>query len=313
MNQRLLSQTHSRMSTGISAIYECDIEGKPSNPLPLTPYQYPLYNGVLFDSIGTVEISNENYVIIFVTKFDEDYPEEITRFNIKLDDEEKEIFKSDKNSILSEIDIPKDSSTYKITLKSQMENQKAMKAELNQKISSNQLKYKRFFLIRKTDFDTKSIKSVGCNCGDLVGGALTIPIKLRFESNRIYDFSKDITIGAVGGWRFNCIHCDKLHIIPYLGLGLTSISLDSTNTFGAVSTTSDRSGITAVTGIMFETNKGLQIGFSGGWDFIAKKENIDWVNNGNFWFGFGVGYSLFSESSPPGNGTNKKQIDGKRE
>jgi len=304
----LLNQMHGqsnrRISTGISAIYECDILGttKSGDAAP-EKFEWDLEQGIYFDSIGTRSIDGKNYIIISIFDYKNRFKIERSRFNLKFQDDDDKVF------LGKELYEGSGKGTF------QMEESDLVikRQELKLKLRNNLVKYK-FFLIAEEDFMSKSERTDGCNCGSLTGGALTIPIKLRLDNSlRVNDFSKDITIGGVAGWRFNCPHCEKLDIIPYVGLGITSISLDSTNTFGSVTNSSDRSGVTAVIGIMFENDKGLQVGLSGGWDHLATKEGIDWVNNGNFWFGFGVGYALFSEPSAPGTGeASAKRNKGKK-
>jgi hypothetical protein len=181
----------------------------------------------------------------------------------------------------------------------------------------NQTELHKFFLISESDFLGKSISFIKESTVSMTYGALTIPIKLRFESGKIYDSSKDLTLGSVAGIRFKpqCMKGNSL--VGYFGLGITSVSLDSSNTFGEITGVSDRSAITLTSGIMFESRKGIQVGITAGWDYIGRKEQIDWVNNGNLWLGFGVGFSLFSESKPvpAGEQSNKpsESADPKKE
>lgn len=211
----------------------------------------------LFDSIGTKSIGDKDYFIIKFLNY-EDNPALQSQFNFKLDS--TSIQKSNQITLTDRTELIK------------------------------------FFLISEPDYLGKSIKYTKESHLNMTVGTLTIPIKLRFAHNRIYDFSKDITLSGAGGIRYKADWLHENALIPYIGVGITSISLDSTNTFGDIKNSSDRSGVTIVTGLVFESKKGVQIGLTAGWDYLARKENIDWINNGNLWFGFGIGFSLFSES-----------------
>jgi hypothetical protein len=306
------AQKHVRVATGESALYECNILGNdPATNAPFTktpePYFLGLYAPMKFDSIGQKQIGTEDFVIISILNYKEEYTDKLGSYNYLLTPDEKATL---------DAEIGTEQVLSKTERKDKNRSILSNKRELLEKLE-NSGKF-RYFLLSKSDFEGKSVLSTGCNCGELVGGSLTVPIKMRFDGldnkvriPNVQDFSKDITIGAVAGWRFQCARCKTISFVPFVGLGITSISLDSANTNGAIISASDRSGITATTGIMIENKKGLQVGLMVGWDYLGRKENIDWMNNGNMWFGFGVGFALFSEASSAtetaGNNTEQKR------
>lgn len=154
---------------------------------------------------------------------------------------------------------------------------------------------KKYFIMSKSDYENGTINAGIEKRLSIIGGALTVPLKLRFEDWRINDFSKDITLSSVAGLKIKDRSKLGGYWIPFAGLGISSVSLDSVNTNGELRGSSDRSAISVTSGIMYETDKGLQISLTGGWDHLRKSENLDWCYNGNFWIGFGVGFSLLSE------------------
>lgn len=156
---------------------------------------------------------------------------------------------------------------------------------------------RKYFLISKSDYDIGTRSIVEEKNFTITGGALTVPIKLRFNNNRINDFSKDITLSTVCGGKIKINQPMGGYLIPFVGVGISSVSLDSVNTNGELKGTSERGAATVVGGFMYETDKGLQISLTCGWDHLRKSESIDWCYNGNFWLGLGVGFSLLSEPS----------------
>jgi hypothetical protein len=170
-------------------------------------------------------------------------------------------------------------------------------ADTKSDIRATDVSLRKYFLISKLDYDYGTKPIVQERNYTITGGALTIPIKLRFDKGRINDFSKDITLSTVGGIRKKNNRPMGGYYILFAGVGLTSVTLDSVNTNGELKGTSERGAATVVGGFMYETDKGLQISLTCGWDHLRKSESIDWCYNGNFWLGLGVGFSLLSEPS----------------
>lgn len=165
---------------------------------------------------------------------------------------------------------------------------------------------RKYFLLALYDFNFKAIKRYKSWFPTITAGTVIVPVKLRFKQ---FDFSKDITIGPTVGAKFRMSNYTESFMNVLFGFGITSVTLDSFSTKGAIKGVSDRPALTPSLGILFEFNQ-VQIGIFSGLDYISKKENLDWRYQGKPWLSIGLGYSILSRSA---NVTEKKNQNNTQE
>lgn len=159
------------------------------------------------------------------------------------------------------------------------------KARLDAQISdSDNLK---FFRVRKINFDKKIISYEEYSNWTGVSGTLFFPFKLRSQTG---DFTNDITINGVVGFGRKFGRNKTLNYV--IGVGIAAIKLDSANTKGKISQTSDRAAISISNGLIFQY-KQIQIGYIVGWDFLNQNSVDNWIYNKKVWMSLGVGVNVF--------------------
>ncbi len=125
-------------------------------------------------------------------------------------------------------------------------------------------------------------------------GTATMPFKWRHTGGE--DFSKDLAISNLGGVKYKIN--DNWSVSALLGLGISSVKLDSANTKGTIKENSDFAAFTISTGVVIEFKR-LQFGVFTGWDNLSTSSRNNWIYQGRNWLGFGIGFSLYSESEAP--------------
>ena len=121
-------------------------------------------------------------------------------------------------------------------------------------------------------------------------GTLILPLKFRFNPT---DFSKDLTFSGTGGLRFNLQKNTDVSFSVVAGVGISSVTIDSSSTEGEVSESTDLAAATVLGGVLMEW-KILQIGVFTGADWLARKDINNWCYQGKPWLGVGIGISLFT-------------------
>jgi hypothetical protein len=124
-------------------------------------------------------------------------------------------------------------------------------------------------------------------------GTVTTPFKYRPSKS---DFTKDLTLSGMGGVRRHIDASGRHSLIGLVGIGLSSVTLDSFNTDGKVNLSSDKAAITLSFSLVYQYEK-VQFGLVGGFDYLPKRSVENWAYQGKFWIGFGVGYSIFSSEA----------------
>lgn len=163
---------------------------------------------------------------------------------------------------------------------------------------------KRYFLIAVNDFNLKSLRRYDKNMAPTVGTVI-VPVKIRFSK---FDFSKDITIGTTAGLRWRMTNYSDNYFNLLIGIGITSVTLDSLSTYGKIRKATDRPALTPSLGFVFEFHNNIQMGLFIGMDYISSKENIRWRYQGEPWLSIGLGYTILSKqgsSVEKKEGTNK--------
>ncbi len=150
---------------------------------------------------------------------------------------------------------------------------------------------RRFFLMRKTMLDSVASKIIRRFLP--VYGSTVLPFKFRPQTG---DFKKDLALSALGGVKLSSTR-GYLSLALVTGIGVSSVSLDSLNTFGVVKKTEERAAITVPLGLVIEWRR-LQIGVFAGWDWLAKSSEDNWRYQGKHWLALGIGFTIFSEEKP---------------
>jgi hypothetical protein len=163
----------------------------------------------------------------------------------------------------------------------------------NQKktISTGDYTSYNYYLITKFQFDFKAFP-LGSSDYDLVFGSVYTPIKVR---SKPFDFSKDFTVGSTFGLRRNLDKEKQLGVDILLGMGLSSVSLDSFSTSGKLAKPLEVLAFTPALGIVAEIGN-AQVGIFCGSDLLNSQNGVkyDWIYQGKLWWSFGIGYSLVS-------------------
>ena len=184
------------------------------------------------------------------------------------------------------IDLTDDKCIIRFTLLPQ--NVKSIK---NNFYSNEDITTYTYFIITKAQLEYKAYPIIKSKINLLVGNIFT-PIKLRFSP---FDFNKDITVGTTFGIKYNTIEKQNASIDAIVGLGISTISIDSFSSKGKVISPIDLLSFSPSFGIVLEFGN-AQVGLFCGFDFISNANQIkyDWIYKNKPWLSFGIGYSLFS-------------------
>ncbi len=127
-----------------------------------------------------------------------------------------------------------------------------------------------------------------------VAGTLAYPFKFRPQGQLV--FSKDIALTGVGGIRRNFGAQGNSSLSFTIGIGLSSVTLDSLNTGGIINGTSERAAATIPFSFIYQWDK-LQIGLTTGIDLLSTDSRDSWIYHGKPWFAIGIGFSIFSSDA----------------
>ncbi len=136
-----------------------------------------------------------------------------------------------------------------------------------------------------------------------VAGTLAYPFKIRPQGK--LTFSKDVALTGLGGIRRNFGASGIQSLSFTIGIGLSSVTLDSLNTSGSILKTSERASITIPFSCIYQWEK-LQIGLTCGFDFLSAESNDNWIYHGKPWIALGVGFAIFSSESTEIKDDSKK-------
>lgn len=121
-------------------------------------------------------------------------------------------------------------------------------------------------------------------------GILTLPFKFRPQDEKT--FEAQFNLNSTLNMRLGSLWSTYYYL--QLGAGLGSVELNSNNSLGiGVDENINAATLTMFSGIMLQYKK-VQAGIYVGVDHINNQNHYQWRNNGNIWFGFGVGYQLFN-------------------
>ncbi|MXV52448.1 hypothetical protein GS399_15845 [Pedobacter sp. HMF7647] len=160
--------------------------------------------------------------------------------------------------------------------------------------------HQRYFIIPISDLTVLAAERE--NAWSPAVGVATLPFKARGGTA---DFTKDVSISGIGGFK----HRGLFKWFPntdwstLFGIGIASVTLDSSNTNNTIKKAGDFAAISLSIGEVIEWKK-LQIGLFIGWDNLKASDVNGWKYQGKTWWGIGIGFSIFSESSPGKEETN---------
>jgi hypothetical protein len=118
-------------------------------------------------------------------------------------------------------------------------------------------------------------------------GPLIVPFKLRTRDNKITGVSSlDYYVGIKSSYLF---------ISPtiFASAGLSVIDVSDINS-GAEE---NRAGVSYAVGMTLQTADQFQISFVMGWDHLGGDAGANWEYEGNRWFSFALGFSLWSSEA----------------
>lgn len=155
------------------------------------------------------------------------------------------------------------------------------------------------FAISKTSFEQTTTPYYSRYAG-VSAGVVTMPFKLRPGD----DYESNINIGVNLGFRFRLskILKDSWQVQPTLGIGISDIPLNHTNS--NVTEDQNRTAFTISTGLLLNITKGINIGVFRGWDKLSKvNQLVDWKYQNKGWWGIGinVGFNTSSNDEPEKN------------
>lgn len=124
---------------------------------------------------------------------------------------------------------------------------------------------------------------------------MVLPFKLRPQYGV---FSKDLTLSGMGGLKHNIRRNQDASISAVIGVGISSITVDSISTRGEFRSTAEQAAITISTGLVTKWRH-LQFGAFIGWDHLSQAERLGWKHQGAPWVGLGIGLAVFTEEKEP--------------
>ncbi|REG87437.1 hypothetical protein [Winogradskyella sediminis] len=123
-------------------------------------------------------------------------------------------------------------------------------------------------------------------------GLITLPFRARPQDD--FSFDTEFNLSTTVNFRIFDVYGSSLN--AQLGAGISSVGLDSENALGITDGESqDIATLTMFSGLMLQYKK-VQIGLYAGVDQINNQSNYQWKSNGNLWFGFGLGFNVFTIS-----------------
>jgi hypothetical protein len=135
--------------------------------------------------------------------------------------------------------------------------------------------------------------------GKFVAYASTTLVKVRPGNKEgkngypiYYDFTNDVNLGLMFGYRFSPNPKKDLSFNALLGFGISSIPVDSLSTQGVIKSKGNQAALSPSLGGVVQLNK-FQFGVTVGLDLMAGEAGRSWVYKRRPWIGIGIGYSLF--------------------
>ena len=149
----------------------------------------------------------------------------------------------------------------------------------------------RYYLIKQAQLDFKA-EPADFKQWNLTVGNVVTPIKLRFNP---FVFNKDFTIGPTFGTKYKPNQYSLGSINMVLGIGISSVTLDSLSTSGFINKTQEYLAFTPSVGIMLEV-RNSQFGIFSGFDLLSSASDVSkyYIYKKSPWISIGFGYAIFS-------------------
>ncbi len=183
------------------------------------------------------------------------------------------------------IEIKKDTCIIRFLLNSKKNKRKKLD------FSGDDVEYYKYFKITKAQLDYKAIPANIQKIAFTLGSVIT-PLKLRIVP---FDFSKDFTVGSTFGVKYTKSDLAPVSFSGLIGLGVSSISLDSFSTRGKTKTRQETLSFSPSIGLMFEFGN-AQVGVFTGIDMLSSTNPIfdSYIYRNQPWISLGLGYSIFT-------------------
>jgi len=148
----------------------------------------------------------------------------------------------------------------------------------------------KIYYISKSEFDKSA--TIIEKKERLSVGLLTLPFKARPQDD--FSFDTEFNLSTTLNWNARSIY--DAHINLQIGAGIGSVNLNASNAAGITDLKAqDVACLNLFSGVMIEYKK-VQAGLYIGVDQINNQSQYRWNHNGKIWFGFGIGFNVFSIS-----------------
>ncbi len=157
-----------------------------------------------------------------------------------------------------------------------------------------------YFYMDEGDFKNEEIVrkvfDTGIQNWTVIFGPMITPVKFRFANdNAPSEFSSAVNLGLAAGLKYRMSPYKSSYIVPYISLGISTVSIDSSTSKGFYEQSNQVSSFTFSFGCMYQFNN-AQIGLSFGWDFLSGQISQKWAFSKKPWMGIGIGLELFGKS-----------------
>lgn len=149
----------------------------------------------------------------------------------------------------------------------------------------------KIYSVNRSDFD-KSYKIIE-PVEKFSLGIISLPFKVRPQDK----FSYSTEFNLNGALNYNIYKFWNTTFNVQIGLGLGSVSLNTSNSRGVTAGQEQNISILSLLNGLMLQHKNIQVGLYLGVDHINNQEEYQWNSNGNIWFGLGIGYDIFTISS----------------
>lgn len=185
------------------------------------------------------------------------------------------------------IEIKKDTCIIRFLINSKKNKKKKLD------FSDDDVEYYKYFKITKAQLDYKAIPANTQKFSFTLGSVIT-PLKLRLKP---FDFAKDFSIGSTFGVKYLKSDLAAISFSGLIGLGVSSVSLDSFSTRGSTRTRQETLAFSPSVGVMLEFGN-AQIGIFTGLDMLSSNNPLfdNYIYKNQPWISIGLGYSIYTGS-----------------
>lgn len=185
------------------------------------------------------------------------------------------------------IEMKKDTAIIRFLLNSKKNKRKKLD------FTDDDVEYYKYYKITKAQLDYKAIPANTQKFSFTLGSVIT-PLKLRLVP---FDFAKDFSIGSTFGVKYLKSDLAAISFSGLIGLGVSSVSLDSFSTRGGTKTRQETLAFSPSVGVMLEFGS-AQIGIFTGLDMLSSTNPIfdKYIYKNQPWISLGLGYSIYTGS-----------------